>query len=87
MGDHAFHFTRFEFRKNHPNTIVFVGSCTHMWNEVRIEYTGADVKTSSPIPKSWLDDLKKNLNKDYGYGPFDKCKLKQIFKNHNSYIF
>ena len=87
MGDHAFHFTRFEFRKNHPNTIVFIVSCTQMWKEVRIEYTGADVETTSSIPQSWLDDLKEKLNKDYGYGPFDKSKLNQTFKNRNSYIF
>lgn len=87
MGDHAFYFTRFEFQKNHPNTIVFIGSCTQMVHEVRIKYTVADVETTSSIPKSWLDDLKEELNKDYGCGPFDKIKLNQIFNNHNSYIF
>lgn len=87
MGDHAFHFTSYDFQKNHPNTIIFIGSCTQMSYEVRITYTGADVETTSSIPKDWLNDLKEKLNEDYGYGPFDKAKLKEIFKKHKSYIF
>lgn len=87
MGDHAFHFTGFDFQNNHPNTITFIGTCTQIDHEVRIKYTGADIETTSSIPKEWLDDLKKKLNEDYDYGPYDKRKVSQILKKHHTYIF
>ena len=87
MGDHAFSFTEFDFQKKHPYTVFFIGSCTQMNGEVCIEYTGAEAKSKSSIPDEWLDDLKEKLNEDYGYGPFDKTRLKHIFNEHKSYIF
>ena len=87
MGDHAFRFTDFDFQNKHPNTIIFIGTCTQMSYEVRIKYTGADIETTSAIPQKWLDDLKEKLNEDYDYGPFNKQNIKNIFKNHHDYIF
>lgn len=87
MGDHAFHFTDFDFQNNHPYTIIFIGTCTQMNNEVQIKYTGADVETNSAIPQSWLDDLRKKLNKDYGYGLFNEREIRRIFKEHHDYTF
>jgi len=87
MGDHSFTFTTFEFRSEKPYTITFVGRCTQVHNEVKIDYAGADIKTTSTIPDDWLDDLKENLNKDYGYGPYDKGTIEQIFEEHHVYIF
>jgi len=87
MGDHAFHFKDFKFNKEHPCTITFIGSCTQIYGDVEIIYTGTDVQTKSSIPQDWLNDLKAKLNQDYGYGQFNKSDLEKTFEEHKSYIF
>lgn len=87
MGDHAFYFEDYRFKKDHPCTITFIGLCTQIHGDAEITYTGADVQTKSAIPQEWLNDLKEKLNQDYGYGPFDKSELEKIFKGHKSYNF
>ena len=87
MKDCAFNFTDFIFQNDHPNTIIFIGTCTQITNTVRITYTGADITSNSSIPQEWLDLLKDELNEDYDYGPYKKSTIKKIFKDHNRYLF
>lgn len=87
MGNYSFYFTTFELQDNNPYTITFIGNCTRIDNKVKIHYMGADINTTSAIPEDWLNDLKKRLNVDYGYGPYDECTVEQIFKDHKHYLF
>lgn len=87
MGDHAFYFSSFEFDKKHPYTIIFVGTCTQISRTVKIEYSGAEIRTNASIPDSWLTDLKTALNNDYGHGEFTRSQINKIFEKHNHYVF
>lgn len=69
-------------------TIVFKGCNAHMGQEFEIEYIGTEVNFRSGwvgLTDKQEKKLKKYLNKQYGYGPFDKKEVKKELENNNRY--
>lgn len=88
MHDFAFHFSNFILEKKHPYTLIFEGDCTNSNRRVvKIRYTGADISNDSSvaIPSEVLDILKEQLNKQFGYGMFNKKEVEKSFKDKSSY--
>ena len=85
MTTHALILTDFHFEKKHPHTIFFdcmlAGSVSHL----KAEYTGAEFKfdyISPEINKKHYNIVLDFLNKHYGYGPFERKKVKEALKEH-----
>lgn len=90
MHDFSFHFEKISFSQKHPYTLYFIGSCTHSnGREVKIKYTGAEISNESSvaITSDILEQLRKELNKDFGYGIFDIKDARKRLKEKSSYYF
>lgn len=69
-------------------TLKFTGYEAHMGQKFKIEYTGPNVTFCSgwsAITEKQTETLKKILNKQYGYGPFNKEKVMKVLEKNDRY--
>lgn len=76
----------FKLKKNHPNTIFFKATCPVFAKGVfDLEYTGPDLYYKVSLPSDYMDKVCKEMQEVFGYGPFDRSKVKQAMKEHNQF--
>lgn len=72
--------------KNH---LLFEGSVPSIDNfyTYKFDFTGTDLTSTASLNEKQLNVLKKKLNKNFGYAPFDESKAKSILGNGKQYQF
>lgn len=72
--------------KNH---LLFEGSVPSIDNfhTYGFDFTGTELTSTASMNEKQLNVLKKELNKDFGYAPFDKSKAKSILGSGKQYRF
>lgn len=67
----------FKLKKQHPYTIYFKATCpVFLHGEIELEYTGPDLKCNASLPADYMDKVCDEMQDVFGYGPFDKEKVK-----------
>ncbi|WP_341347094.1 hypothetical protein [Paenibacillus sp. FSL H3-0469] len=90
MYDYVVHLLSVKFSKKRPYTLVFTGLFTNAHDrEITFEYNGTEIVYISSV--AYIAEvnaqLLKELNEDYGYGPFDKNESTKQFKLKQRYYF
>lgn len=80
-------FERIEFDKKHPYTVKLFGYIPTFGSNKLYEFkfTGADLETNASLPDKVREKLMKELEKDYGYGMYDKKKVNNQFNLKKQY--
>ena len=76
----------FKLKKDHPFTIFFKATCP-VFNHgvIDLEYTGPDLKYKASLPSDYMDKVCEEMQDVFGYGPFDKNKVKQAMQKHRQF--
>lgn len=76
----------FKIRKKHPYTIEFKAACsTFCDTEFVLEYTGTELIPKVTLP-DYMDEFKKEFQKQFGYGPFQRQDIKNKLKENSEFI-
>lgn len=70
--------------KNHLLFRGFVPSLDN-FRKYKFDYTGTDLTSTSGLTTKQLERLRKKLQKDYGYPPFDEKEAKDILGGFEQY--
>ncbi len=74
----------FELMKNHPYTLNFEATCPTFCSEIfELVYTGVELSCPAvALPANYLKKICVELQKHFGYGPFDEEKVAQALQEH-----
>lgn len=79
----------FKLKTKHTISFTIIASISHAGGvKSVIDYSGADsIESSGPFAftEKLKKVLKENFNKDFGYGPFKKEKIKETIKLKDTY--
>ena len=76
----------FKLKKQHPCTIYFKATCpVFSHGIIDLEYTGPDLKYNASLPADYMDKVCEEMQDVFGYGPFDKDKVKLAMKEQRQF--
>ena len=75
-----------KIKKQHPCTIFFKATCpVFSRGIIDLEYTGPDLKYNASLPAVYMEKVCKEMQDVFGYGPFNKDKVKQAMKEQRQF--
>lgn len=89
MNTISIRLTDVKIKKNHPYTLYFkfIKAIDYTGNEYELEYYGSDVSANNlALDEEAKEKILCQLRRVYGYGPFDRKKIKTLFKENEHLI-